>query len=95
MKILITSFLALFLSLNCFSQTERIAHRSHSGKNKNFKITGKDNWGLPSYVVEQQLKADSIAKSKGDTLAGKSKKGFHCKKCKAKAAKKHHKPTSK
>ncbi len=92
MKILIASFFALFFSLNCFSQTERIAHRSHSGKNKNFKITGKDNWGIPSHVMEQRLKEDSIALAKGDTLSGKSKKGFHCKKCRAKAMKKHHKP---
>lgn len=88
MKILIVSFFALFFSLHCFSQTERIAHRSHSGKNKSFKITGKDNWGLPSHAMEQRLEADSIAKAKEDTLSRKSKKGFHCKKCKAKAAKK-------
>lgn len=44
-SILTLGFIALFsASLN--AQTQMIAHRSHSGKNKNFKINGWTNLGL-------------------------------------------------
>jgi hypothetical protein len=42
----LTVFTAVF-SMNAFSQTGRIAHRSHSGKNGVTRIQGSDNFGLP------------------------------------------------
>ena len=45
--IALVAFGALFNSA-AFSQTKKIAHRSHSGKNTTFKIDGEDNFGLPS-----------------------------------------------
>ncbi|MES2429365.1 MAG: hypothetical protein V4556_00430 [Bacteroidota bacterium] len=81
MKILVVLFAVCF-SVNAFAQTERIAHRSHSGKATTYKITGKDNWGLPSYTKEKMQKTDS------NTVVDKPKKKFHCKKCKLKATQK-------
>jgi hypothetical protein len=46
-KILLLSAF-VFISIISFSQTKRIAHRSHSGKDKSFNIAaGTDNFGLP------------------------------------------------
>ena len=35
-------------SVNVFSQTKKIAHRSHSGKNSTLILTTEDNFGLPA-----------------------------------------------
>jgi hypothetical protein len=59
-------FLLVFtaISLLSFSQTKRIAHRSHSGTDKTFTITASaDNFGLPV--------PDSTKKIKKDTLKSK------------------------
>jgi hypothetical protein len=42
----LTVFVAAF-SMSAFSQTARIAHRSHSGKSGVLRIQGFDNFGLP------------------------------------------------
>jgi len=53
----------LAISLLSFSQTKRIAHRSHSGKDNSFVITDSpDNFGLP---VPDSMKKKWTAK---DTL---------------------------
>ncbi len=43
----LVAFGALFSS-TAFSQTKKIAHRSHSGKNSTFNIKEEGNFGLPS-----------------------------------------------
>ena len=61
-------FLIIFttISLLGFSQTKRIAHRSHSGSDNTFSITnGFDNFGLPP-AADSLRKLNS--KSKKDTL---------------------------
>lgn len=46
------------------AQTARIAHRSHSGSNKNFSITGYGNFGLG----EEEKKARENKKKKDITI---------------------------
>ena len=58
------------LSSAAFSQTKRIAHRSHSGSNSSFTIQAPDNFGETPEMIEaarkkkeqEKMKADSIAK---------------------------------
>lgn len=57
-----------------FSQTKKIAHRSHSGKNNTFSITGPDNFGETPEMARkrkaEKAKADSLAKKiVADSLA--------------------------
>ena len=64
-------FLLVFTAISVigFSQTKRIAHRSHSGKDYSFNIsfTGSDNFGLP--VPDSNKKKPSLKTAvKKDTL---------------------------
>ena len=55
------------ISLLGFSQTKRIAHRSHSGSDNTFTITSStDNFGLPVPDSTKKTKKDSL-KSKQAT----------------------------
>jgi len=55
-KLLIVLFLLSFC-FTCFSQTKKIAHRSHSGKNSTFKpFNYSDNFGLPSRDIDSIIK---------------------------------------
>ena len=55
----------LFIALISFSQTKRIAHRSHSGKDNTFSIlAGADNFGLP---VPDSVKTKNKNKNKNKT----------------------------
>ncbi len=57
MKKLLVLGILFTLSFNAFSQTKKIAHRSHSGKNSTLILTTEDNFGLPEHV-----KKDTVAK---------------------------------
>ena len=63
----------LAFSFNSYAQTEKIAHRSHSGKDKTFRITGNDNWGIPSTVNKKPAKPDSVSKNRADSIANKKR----------------------
>jgi hypothetical protein len=65
----LTVFVAAF-SINAFSQTGRIAHRSHSGKNGVSGIQGSDNFGLPDgeNAKRAKKKADGEQNSKNKTV---------------------------
>jgi hypothetical protein len=55
----------LMLSTISFSQTKRIAHRSHSGKNSSFTVKGIHNFGE---IHEMRARKDSLNKVKIDTV---------------------------
>lgn len=67
-KITVILSCLLFGSVVLNAQTQRIAHRSHSGSNKTFIITTNENWGLsPAQEKKmeiERIKLDSI-KQKG------------------------------
>jgi hypothetical protein len=71
-----TAFLLIILvfSFNSYAQTERIAHRSHSGKDNTFTVTGYNNWGETPGMRAERLKRDSIMKAKADSIANKKRK---------------------
>jgi hypothetical protein len=55
----------LFIAIISFSQTKRIAHRSHSGKDNSFNIAaGMDNFGLP---VPDSIKTKNKTNSKNNS----------------------------
>src|SRR5438046_914806 len=66
-KLSLVIMLVLAATLVTFSQTKKIAHRSHSGKNSLLKFDGADNFGViyePEKMKkreEERRKADSIA----------------------------------
>lgn len=62
MKQVVLLLVCTALSVACFSQTKRIAHRSHSGSNHSFNLSGEGNFGLPSPGYMQKMRTqDSIA----------------------------------
>jgi hypothetical protein len=62
MKQVVLLLVCTALSVACFSQTKRIAHRSHSGSNHSFNLAGEGNFGLPSKDYMDKMRAkDSIA----------------------------------
>jgi hypothetical protein len=63
----LTLFVVLMLvSILAFSQTKRIAHRSHSGKDHTFNLFGPDNFGLPA--EKPKPKTDKKTQPKKDSL---------------------------
>jgi hypothetical protein len=70
-----TAFLLIILafSFNSYAQTEKIAHRSHSGKDKTFRVTGYNNWGETPAMRAERVKRDSIMKAKADSIANKKR----------------------
>lgn len=88
MKLLVLIIAVTGISLQGFSQTKRIAHRSHSGNNSTFSIAGPDNFGETPEMNERRKKqeklladsiakkaiADSIARKKSIQPAGNKKK---------------------
>ena len=78
--ILLVAFIGL--SSVGFSQTKKIAHRSHSGKASSFSINGADNFGTTPEMEEakrkkelERARLDSIArKAVADSLAKVNKK---------------------
>ena len=84
MKPVFLFIVCIALSTACFSQTKRIAYRSHSGSNASFTLAGEGNFGLPSEEAMKRMEAerkrreaenkrirDSIAKA--EKKAGKNK----------------------
>ncbi len=77
MKRIFLLFALAGLSTAGFSQTKKIAHRSHSGKNSSFTINSIDNFGTTPEMEEAKkkraleiAKADSAAKKAvADSLA--------------------------
>ena len=55
--------LIAFASFNAFSQTKKIAHRSHSGKDNTLILTTEDNFGIPVYT-----KKDTVTVKKDSTV---------------------------
>lgn len=54
-------------SFNVFSQTKKIAHRSHSGKNSTLILTTEDNFGIPTSAKKKDtvvIKKDTIITTK-------------------------------
>lgn len=80
--------IVLIFSFKAYSQTERIAHRSHSGKDNTFKVTGYNNWGETPAMKAEREKRDSIMKAKADSVSKKMSKSTARKPRKAKSGKK-------
>lgn len=68
MKQVLFLLICTTLSVACFSQTKRVAHRSHSGSNSTFTLTGEGNFGDPGEPIIkkslERMRLDSIAKAK-------------------------------
>jgi len=74
MKIFTLLIALLLSSAGSFAQTAKIAHRSHSGSDKTFRITGNDNWGIPTTTAKARIaKRDSLSKNRADSIARKGK----------------------
>lgn len=73
MKILTILLISLAFFFKSYAQTARIAHRSHSGSDNTFKVTGSDNWGIPSGMQERIQKRDSALKARADSIARKAR----------------------
>lgn len=65
MKEILGIIALLMLSTISFSQTKRIAHRSHSGKNGSFIVKSIHNFGE---THEMRARKDSLNKVKIDTV---------------------------
>jgi hypothetical protein len=79
MKPVFLFIVCIALSTACFSQTKRIAHRSHSGSNTSFRLAGEGNFGLPSEsalkrMVEDRKKREAENKRIQDSIAKADKK---------------------
>ncbi len=72
MKKLIFTLVILLVFASSYAQTEKIALRSHSGKDKTFKITGNDNWGVTPAMQDAIRKRDSALKARADSIARKA-----------------------
>lgn len=69
MKGILVIIALLTISTTSFSQTKRIAHRSHSGANSTFAVNSIHNFGeTPEMKARWRAKLDSINKPKPDTL---------------------------
>ena len=69
MKIFLLFIAMAVFSATGFSQTKKIAHRSHSGKAASFTICGADNFGETPEMVEAAKKKKEAEKLKADSLA--------------------------
>jgi len=72
MKIIALLIAMVIFSATGFSQTKKIAHRSHSGKAASFSINGADNFGDTPEMVEAAKKKKEAEKLKADSLAKKA-----------------------
>ncbi len=71
---LLIAALLLFTASTAFSQTSRVAHRSHSGKNNTFSALGEDHLGIPSGNDKMKpIKSDTLANPQKSRTAHKSK----------------------
>ena len=66
LSIILSCMVASTLALS--AQTQRIAHRSHSGNNKTFTVTTNENWGLGPEQAKRML----IDRNKLDSIKQKS-----------------------
>jgi hypothetical protein len=81
---------ALLITLACTAvqaQTKRIAHRSHSGANIHFSLSGSDNFGNPpenykysTVATDSSRAAREGAKKAGDPPKSKARKKHRAKK---------------
>lgn len=67
-KLVFFLFAMIFISLPGFSQTKKIAHKSHSGSTGSFSLSGMDNFGIIHKQPRSREKKDSTKKIKKDTL---------------------------
>ncbi|HEX2628435.1 MAG TPA: hypothetical protein VHM26_05480 [Chitinophagaceae bacterium] len=79
MKPVFLLLVCIAFSAACFSQTKRIAHRSHSGSNASFTLSGEGNFGLPSEaemkrMAEERKKREAENKRIQDSIAKAEKK---------------------
>lgn len=89
MKKLILVFIVVSaFTLNVSAQTKKIAHRSHSGKNRSFTINGEDNFGgpgpsahKPKVITDSNTKTKDTSKIKTTDLP----RPKVCKRCARKA----------
>ena len=73
-KITFLSAILILYSISSFSQTKRIAFRSHGGKAHEFSMNEEGNCGIPYYNYpskedKEAAKKDSIAKAKEAAIA--------------------------
>jgi hypothetical protein len=69
MKVLFVIIALFALSATSFSQTKRIAHRSHSGKNSTFTIKSIHNFGERHARQDlEKIKIDTVKKPVVDTV---------------------------
>ena len=73
MKRTVALLLILAFSFHGHAQTEKIAHRSHSGKDGTFRVTGYNNWGETPAMRAERLKRDSLLKARADSIAYKKR----------------------
>ena len=79
MKPVFLFLVCIAFSAACFSQTKRIAHRSHSGSNASFTLSGEGNFGLPSEaemkrMAEEKKRREAESKRIQDSIAKAEKK---------------------
>jgi len=71
MKRFLLLFVLAGLSTVGFSQTKKIAHRSHSGSNSTFTLAGPDNFGDTPEMAEARKKKE-LERAKADSIAKKA-----------------------
>lgn len=64
MKKIFALCILFFIGASAFCQTKRIAHRSHSGKNRTLILTTGDNFGLPEHAKRK----DTIVVKRTDSV---------------------------
>lgn len=72
MKFVFVCSAMLLCSIAGFSQTKKIAHRSHSGKNSCFSLAGLDNFGETPEMNADRKKREAAEKAKADSLRKKA-----------------------
>ena len=72
MKRILFLLLLAGLSTAGFSQTKKIAHRSHSGSNNSFTLAGPDNFGETPEMIAERKKKEALEKAKADSISKKA-----------------------
>ena len=70
-----TAILAIILasSIGSYAQTEKIAHRSHSGSDKTFKVRRNGNFGITPEMKKTIDTRNAALKAAADSIARKHK----------------------
>jgi hypothetical protein len=70
-----TAILAIILafSFGSYAQTEKIAHRSHSGSDNTFRVRGNGNFGITPGMQKQIDTRNAALKAAADSIARRAK----------------------